>query len=83
VRFLRAFDFRAVLARVVFVVAAFAVRALFARRRAGLLGTLAPSRRASARPIAMACLRLVTRLPELPLFSVPRLRSRITRATFF
>src|SRR4029453_4064672 len=46
------------------------------------LGTFAPHSRASARPRAMPCLRLVTRLPELPLFSVPRLRSRIARSTF-
>jgi hypothetical protein len=47
------------------------------------LGTLAPSRRASDKPIAIACLRLVTFLPERPLLSVPRLRSRIARSTFF
>src|SRR4029453_18153762 len=45
-------------------------------------GTFAPERRASERPMAIACLRLVTRLPERPLFSVPRLRSRIARSTF-
>src|SRR5690606_36904289 len=45
-------------------------------------GTFAPERRASDRPIAIACLRLVTFLPERPLFNVPRLRSRIARATF-
>jgi hypothetical protein len=44
-------------------------------------GTLPPSRRASESPIAMACLRLVTFLPELPLFSVPRLRSCIAFST--
>jgi hypothetical protein len=32
--------------------------------------------------MAMACLRLVTFLPELPLRNVPRFRSRITFATF-
>src|SRR6516164_1260147 len=47
------------------------------------LGTFLPSRRASARPIAIACLRLVTFLPLRPLRSVPRLRLRIARATFF
>jgi hypothetical protein len=31
----------------------------------------------------MACLRLVTFFPELPLRSVPRFRSRITFSTFF
>ena len=30
----------------------------------------------------MACLRLVTFLPDLPLRNVPRFRSRITFATF-
>ena len=45
-------------------------------------GTLAPSRRASERPMAMACLRLVTLLPELER-SVPRFFSRITFSTFF
>jgi len=44
-------------------------------------GTLPPARRASDRPIAIACLRLVTLRPD-PLFNVPRLRSRIARATF-
>ena len=48
------------------------------RRR---LGTFAPDRRASERPIAMACLRLVTLRPDRPLRSVPRFRSRIARAT--
>src|SRR5438132_1945809 len=45
-------------------------------------GTFAPASRASERPIAIACLRLLTRLPDRPLFSVPRLRSRIARSTF-
>jgi len=45
-------------------------------------GTLAPERRASDRPMAMACLRLVTFFP-LPLFSLPRLNSRISRSTLF
>src|SRR5262245_8530186 len=45
-------------------------------------GTLPPARRASDKPIAIACLRLVTRLPERPLRSVPRLRSCIARSTF-
>ena len=44
-------------------------------------GTFAPERRASDRPIAMACLRLFTFLPDRPLFSVPRLRSCIARFT--
>ena len=45
-------------------------------------GTFAPERRASDRPIAIACLRLFTFLPERPLRSVPRLRSCIARFTF-
>jgi hypothetical protein len=44
-------------------------------------GTLPPASRASDRPIAIACLRLVTLRPE-PLFSVPRFLSRIARSTF-
>ncbi len=44
-------------------------------------GTLPPARRASDNPIAIACFLLVTFLPE-PLFSVPRLRSRIVFSTF-
>src|SRR5690606_24497633 len=42
-------------------------------------GTFAPARRASDSPMAIACLRLVTFFPERPLFSVPRLRSRMAR----
>ena len=45
-------------------------------------GTLPPALRASERPIAIACFRLVTFFPERPLRSVPRFRSRIARATF-
>jgi hypothetical protein len=44
-------------------------------------GTLPPARCASDSPIAIACFLLVTFLPE-PLFSVPRLRSRIVFSTF-
>jgi hypothetical protein len=44
-------------------------------------GTLAPARRASDKPIAIACLRLVTFLPDRPLRRVPRLRSRIVFST--
>ena len=47
-----------------------------------LRGTLAPDRRASDNPIAIACLRLVTFLRDRPLLSVPRFRSRIARLTF-
>jgi hypothetical protein len=53
-------------------------RAARARR---LGGTLAPLRRASDRPIAMACFRLVTFLPERPERSVPRFLSLIARWT--
>jgi hypothetical protein len=51
-------------------------------RRFGAGGTFAPARRASAKPIAMACLRLVTFLPDPPLRSVPFLRSCMARSTF-
>jgi hypothetical protein len=46
------------------------------------LGTFLPARRATDKLIAMACFRLLTLLPERPLFKVPRLRSRIAFATF-
>lgn len=45
-------------------------------------GTLPPSRRASERPMAMACFRLVTFLPLRPLFSVPFFFSCMARSTF-
>jgi len=45
------------------------------------LGTLAPSSRASDKPIAIACLRLFTFLPDRPERSVPRLASCIARPT--
>jgi hypothetical protein len=48
----------------------------------GFRGTFPPARRASLKPIAIACLRLVTFLPDRPERSVPRLRSRIARSTF-
>jgi hypothetical protein len=38
--------------------------------------------RASDKPIAIACLRLVTFLPLRPLFSLPRFISCISRSTF-
>ena len=47
-----------------------------------LRGTLPPARRASDSPIAIACFRLVTFLPDRPLFSVPRFRSCIAFSTF-
>jgi hypothetical protein len=46
------------------------------------LGTFPPLLRASLRPIAMACFRLVTLRPE-PLFSVPFFLRRIADSTFF
>jgi hypothetical protein len=45
------------------------------------VGTFAPFRRASFRPMAMACERLFTLRPD-PLRSVPRFRRRIVRSTF-
>jgi hypothetical protein len=45
------------------------------------LGTLPPALRASDSPIAIACLRLLTRLPERPLLSLPRFISCIARLT--
>jgi hypothetical protein len=45
------------------------------------LGTFFPFRRASDRPMAIACLRLLTVFPLLPLLSFPRLRLRIARST--
>src|SRR6201996_6832138 len=44
-------------------------------------GTFLPSALASERPIAIACLRLMTFRPERPLFKVPALRFFITRST--
>jgi hypothetical protein len=44
-------------------------------------GTLPPAARASDNPIAIACLRLVTFLPDRPDFKVPRFRSCIARCT--
>src|SRR5690606_1508370 len=43
-------------------------------------GTFPPDSRASLRPMAIACLRLVTLRPE-PLVNVPRLRRRSADAT--
>jgi hypothetical protein len=44
-------------------------------------GTFMPSALASERPIAIACLRLLTFRPERPLFRVPALRFFIARPT--
>lgn len=46
-------------------------------------GTLSPSFLASDMPIAIACLRLVTFFPEVPLFSFPSANSCITLLIFF
>ena len=46
-------------------------------------GTFFPFCRASDRPIAIACFRLVTFLPLRPLLSVPFLRFFIARSTSF
>src|SRR5262249_434058 len=51
------------------------------RRPPRFRGTLAPARRASLNPMAIACARLVTFLPERPDRSVPRFRSCIARST--
>ena len=47
------------------------------------MGTLAPERRASDNPMAIACFRLFTFFPLRPLFSLPRLNSCISRSTLF
>ena len=52
------------------------------RRRAFRVGPCRPARRASDRPMAMACFRLVTFLPEPPLRSVPRFISCMAFSTF-
>jgi hypothetical protein len=44
-------------------------------------GTFLPSALASERPIAIACLRLLTLRPDRPLFNVPALRFFIARPT--
>src|SRR6188474_3875700 len=63
--------------------AAYFLRPAVLRLRPPLLrGTFPPARRASLRPIAIACLRLVTFLPDPPERRVPRLRSCIARSTF-
>jgi hypothetical protein len=45
-------------------------------------GTFPPARRASDSPIAIACFRLLTLLPERPDLSVPLFRSCIAFSTF-
>ena len=74
------FDFFAVF--VFFAVLFFFFAVLFfAAFFEAFFGTFLPSARASDRPIAIACLRLVTLRPERPLFKVPALRFFITRST--
>jgi hypothetical protein len=51
------------------------------RRPVFLRGTRAPFSRASDRPIAIACFRLVTFVPLRPLLRVPRFRRRIADFT--
>jgi hypothetical protein len=51
------------------------------RDREDLRGTLPPFSRASLRPIAIACFRLFTFLPD-PLFNVPFFRLLIADLTF-
>ena len=48
----------------------------------GCGGTFVPARRASEMPMAIACLRLVTFLPDMPERSLPSLNSCKTRETF-
>jgi hypothetical protein len=57
-----------------------ALRVVFDLRRR--FGTLAPDCRASDRPIATACFRLVTFRPERPERSLPRFISCMARSTF-
>src|SRR5262249_44999381 len=54
-----------------------------AERRPFFAGTLPPARRACERPIAIACFRLLTLLPERPDLSVPRFRSCMAFWTFW
>jgi hypothetical protein len=77
------FFFAVLFVAVLFVVDFFAVDFFFVDflDAAFFFGTLAPALRASDSPIAIACLRLFTFLPE-PLLSVPFLRSCMTFFTF-
>src|SRR5579872_5020954 len=53
----------------------------YALREADFRGTLAPARRASDSPMAIACFGLVTFLPDRPLRSVPCFISSMARST--
>jgi hypothetical protein len=59
----------------------FALRFFAAFFLDAFFGTFAPAALASDRPIAIACLRLLTLRPDRPLFSVPALRFFIARPT--
>ena len=56
-------------------------RYFFLREDFRRFGTFPPARRASDKPMAIACFLLFTRLPERPLLSVPCLRLCIARLT--
>src|SRR5262249_61709319 len=59
-----------------------AVRRVEGARLACCTGPFPPARRASARPIAIACFRLFAVLPERPDLRVPAFRSCIALRTF-
>jgi hypothetical protein len=59
----------------------FALRFLLFLFFEAFFGTFLPSALASERPIAIACLRLLTLRPDRPLFRVPALRFFIARST--
>jgi len=65
-----------------FFVEVFFLDDAFFLEEAFFLGTFAPARRASDRPIAIACFRLVTFFFDLPLFKVPLFRSSIAFLTY-
>ena len=80
------FDFRADLSLLRFLPLELSLDLLLERLLELLLelffgGTFFPSRLASDKPIAIACLRLLTFLPDLPLLNVPALRFFIARPT--
>lgn len=71
-------DFFAVFFAPLFLLAAFFLPAFFF---VAFFGTLAPFSLASDNPIAIACLRLFTVAPLLPLFKVPFFLRRIALST--